>query len=228
VPGSPTYLSDGRVLIGGELAHDGYDARCLFADGGLLTPASLYVRRVCGRLGADLLVEASDGEPSEQHLYRVGTRSGAPTVEVNRLTTDPGWHVGYSGGDTFVVGSRSLDHAGVWWTVHSGPNTVGRIGSLAALPPYAPRPALERVTDRRLPTGVLYPRSHVSGRKLPVLVDIYGGPGHQEVVPPATCGCAGSGGPMPASRSWSSTTGARPGWRPRSRRSCTGGWPTSC
>jgi len=182
VPGSPAYLSDGRVLIGGELAHDGYDARCLFADGGLLTPASLYVRRVCGRLGADLLVEASDGEPSEQHLYRVGTRSGAPTVEVSRITTDPGWHVGYSGGDTFVVGSRSLDHAGVWWTVHSGPNTVGRIGSLAALPPYAPRPALERVTDRRLPTGVLYPRSHVSGRKLPVLVDIYGGPGHQEVV----------------------------------------------
>ena len=37
------------------------------------------------------------------------------------------------------------------------------------------------------PTGgcrpaVLYPRSHVAGRKLPVLVDIYGGPGHQEVV----------------------------------------------
>src|SRR4030095_13438460 len=54
--------------------------------------------------------------------------------------------------------------------------------SNAATPPYAPRPALERVTDRRLPTGVLYPRSHVSGRKLPVLVDIYGGPGHQEVV----------------------------------------------
>jgi dipeptidyl-peptidase-4 len=38
------------------------------------------------------------------------------------------------------------------------------------------------VTDRQLPTGVLYPRSHVTGRRLPVLVDIYGGPGHQEVV----------------------------------------------
>jgi dipeptidyl-peptidase-4 len=82
VPGSPAYLTDGRVLIGGELAHDGYDARCIFADGGLLTPASLYVRRICGRFGADLLVEASEGEPSEQHLYRVGTRTGAPTVEI--------------------------------------------------------------------------------------------------------------------------------------------------
>ena len=28
----------------------------------------------------------------------------------------------------------------------------------------------------------LYPRTHVAGHKLPVLVDIHGGPGHQEVV----------------------------------------------
>jgi dipeptidyl-peptidase 4 len=182
VPGSPAYLADGRVLIGGELAHDGYDARCLFADGGLLTPASLYVRRICGRLGADLLIEASEGEPAEQHLYRVGTRTGAPTVEVERITSDPGWHVGHAGGDTLVAGALSLDHPGTRWTVHSGPSIVGRLSSVAATPPYAPRPALERVTDRRLPTGVLYPRSHVAGRRLPVLVDVYGGPGVQEVI----------------------------------------------
>jgi dipeptidyl-peptidase-4 len=182
VPGSPTYLPDGRVLIGGELAHDGYDARCLFADGGLLTPASLYVRRVCGRLGTDLLVEASESEPSEQHLYRVGTRVGAPSVEVTRITTDPGWHVGACGGQTYVVGSLSLDHPGTRWTVHSGQSIVATLRSFAAIPPYAPRPVLERVTDRSLPAGVLYPRDHVAGRKLPVLVDIYGGPGHQEVV----------------------------------------------
>jgi dipeptidyl-peptidase-4 len=29
---------------------------------------------------------------------------------------------------------------------------------------------------------VLYPRAHVAGRRLPVLLDVYGGPGHQEVV----------------------------------------------
>jgi dipeptidyl-peptidase-4 len=50
IPGTPAYLSDGRVLVGGELAHDGYDARCLFADGSLLTPPSLYVHRVVTRL----------------------------------------------------------------------------------------------------------------------------------------------------------------------------------
>ncbi len=181
VPGTPAYLPDGRVLIGGELAHDGYDARCLFADGGLLTPAGLYVRRVCGRVDGELLVEATDGEPSEQHVYRVGTRTGAPAAELTRITTDPGWHVGACGGATTVIGTLSLDHPGTRWTVYSGQSIVGTLASYAATPPYAPRPLLERVTDRALPAGVLDP-SRQAGGKLPVLVDIYGGPGHQEVV----------------------------------------------
>jgi dipeptidyl-peptidase-4 len=187
VPGTPCYLADGRVLVGGELAHDGYDARCLFADGSLLTPPNLYVRRVCGRLGdeggADLLVEANDGEPSEQHLYRVSAAGvGVPGAHARRLTTSAGWHQGFVGGDTVVVGSLSLDHPGFRYLVLRGDKQVGELASHAAKPPYAPRPALQRVTDRRIPAGVLYPRNHVDGRRLPILVDIYGGPGHQEVI----------------------------------------------
>ncbi len=181
VAGAPTYLTDGRVLIGGDLAHDGYDARCLFADGALLTPASLYLRAVCGLVGTDLLIEASEGEPSERHLYQVNTHAIAGT-EVSRLTAAPGWHVGHAGGLTVAVGAASLDHDGTHWTIHSGGTQVGSLTSYAAAPPYAPRPLLQRVTDRRLPTGVLYPRGHVAGRRLPVLLDIYGGPGHQEVI----------------------------------------------
>jgi dipeptidyl-peptidase-4 len=232
IDGTPTYLPDGRVLVGGELAHDGYDARCLFADGTLVSPPGLYVRRVCGRIdGGDLIVEASDGEPSEQHLFRVSVGAGMSGVDVARLTSVPGVHTGVVGGATLVIGAASLDHAGTRWTVHrfgrpserpaqptstydpdgglTEPTTelpltpgigrpsaigtglaasgallspVGELTNLAATPPYAPRPALERVTDRRLPASVVYPRSHVGGRRLPVLVDIYGGPGHQEVV----------------------------------------------
>ena len=189
------------MLVGGELAHDGYDARCLFADGSLLTPPSLYVHRVCARLrDGSLLVEASDGEPSEQQLYLITAHPGAPVVDATRITSGAGIHVGAGGGDTIVVGALSLDHAGTRWTVYRGAGAgrsggsdraggpdhagakVGELANLAANPPYAPRPTLERVTDRRLPTGVLYPRQHVAGRKLPVLVDVYGGPGHQEVL----------------------------------------------
>ncbi|TCB97626.1 S9 family peptidase [Micromonospora zingiberis] len=186
IPGTPAHLPDGRVLVGGELAHDGYDARCLFADGTLLTPPSLYVRRVVGRLAtasgpADLLVEASDGEPSEQHLFRVRTSIGGG-VDARRLTNDSGWHTAAVGGDVLVVGTASLDHAGIRWTVRQADREVGPLRSLAATPSYSPLPLLERVTDRRLPSAVLYPDNHVTGRRLPVLLDIYGGPGHQEVV----------------------------------------------
>ncbi|BCB79876.1 prolyl oligopeptidase family serine peptidase [Phytohabitans flavus] len=189
VLGTPSHLPDGRVLVGGELAHDGYDARCLFADGTLLTPPSLYVRRVVGRMAAgagagspDLLVEASEGEPSEQHLFRVRTAIGAGGAEIRPLTTAPGWHVGAVGGDVLVVGSASLDRAGTHWTIWRVGKQVSVITSYAAKPPYAPRPVLERVADRRLPAAVLYPRNHVTGRRLPVLLDVYGGPGHQEVL----------------------------------------------
>ena len=182
VPGTPAHLGDGRVLVGGELAHDGYDARCLFADGSLLTPPGLYVRRVCGRLGADLIVEASEGEPSEQHVYRVSIGHTAVGAQAQRLTAEPGWHTAHAAGQTIVIGAQSLEHAGAVYRIWRGDAEVGAIGSRAAEPPFAPRPALERVTDRRLPSGVLYPRGHVSGRRLPVLVDVYGGPGHQEVV----------------------------------------------
>jgi dipeptidyl-peptidase 4 len=177
VPGTPRHLSDGRVLVGGELAHDGYDARCLFADGTLLTPPSLYVRRVVGRMPGttDLLVEASSGEPSEQHLYRVGTSVGVAGIDVRPVTTSPGWHRGEVGGDTLVIGSESLDHPGRRWTVWREGQQVGELTSHAPAPPAAPRPVLQRATDRRLPTGVLYPRTQIAGRRLPVLVDVAAG-----------------------------------------------------
>ncbi|WP_229400705.1 S9 family peptidase [Micromonospora okii] len=185
IPGTPAHLPDGRVLVGGELAHDGYDARCLFADGTLLTPPSLYVRRVVGRLPAgsgpaDLLVEASEGEPSQQHLYRVRTLIGGG-VDARRMSADPGWHTAAVGGDTLAVGTASLDQPGVTWAVWRGDREVAKLRSLAATPPYAPRPMLVRVTDRRLPSAVVYPSQHVKGSRLPVLLDVYGGPGHQEV-----------------------------------------------
>lgn len=173
IPGTPCHLADGRVLVGGELAHDGYDARCLFADGTLLTPPSLYVRRVVGKLpgAAEILVEASEGEPSEQHLYRVATSAGTAGIDARRITAAPGWHQGAVGGETLVIGSESLDHPGTQWTVWRGDAPVSGLTSAAPAPEAAPRPVLQRVTDRRLPTGVLYPRSHVTGRRLPVLVN---------------------------------------------------------
>ncbi|MEU4162282.1 prolyl oligopeptidase family serine peptidase [Actinoplanes sp. NPDC026670] len=179
IPGTPRHLPDGRVLVGGELAHDGFDARCLFADGSLLTPPGLYVRRVAGTLprpggpaGApDLIVEGSLGEPAVREVYRVRTSLGGGGPEVTRVALLTGADRVTVGGDVLVAGNR------VW---HGD-----RVISLRAPAPDLsglPEPVLERVTDRRLPAAVLYPAGHVGGTRLPVLVTLGDGPGHQQVL----------------------------------------------
>ena len=188
VPGTPRHLPDGRVLVGGELAHDGFDARCLFADGSLLTPPGLYVRRVVGVLprdggpaaSRDLIVEGTDGDPAEQHVFAVRTSLGGGGADARRITGPSGWHSAVIGGDVLVLASASLATDTVW-TVHRGAAVVCVLPSDTAPHPSAAPPVLERVTDRRLPSAVLYPPAHVTGHKLPVLLDLGTGPGHQQI-----------------------------------------------
>ncbi|NUR72401.1 MAG: prolyl oligopeptidase family serine peptidase [Hamadaea sp.] len=211
VDGTPLHLPDGRVLVGSEIAHESYDSRCLFADGTLLTPPNLYVRRVVGRIGpmclgpglpafgvpvpaeprrtgdldnelGDLLIEAST-DPAEQHLYRVrGALGRGGGMAAQRLTHEPGWHTGECGGETMVIGSAGLDHPGTRWTVLRRGHPVGVLGPVPAEKVELPRPVLDRVTDRRLPVGVLYPARHLVGRRLPVLLDLATDLGGQSVL----------------------------------------------
>ncbi len=177
VAGTPRHLPDGRVLVGGELAHDGFDARCLFADGSLLTPPGLYVRRVVGTLprsggSPDLVVEGTEGDPASQAVFRVRTSLGGGGAEARAISPLDGWHRAETGGDVLVID-------GVVWR---GAARVTALGNFSSPLPYKPAPVLERVTDRRLPAAVLYPTAYVVGTKLPVLVSLGDGPGRQQVV----------------------------------------------
>ncbi|SDT76701.1 prolyl oligopeptidase family serine peptidase [Actinoplanes derwentensis] len=179
IPGTPRHLPDGRVLVGGELAHDGFDARCLFADGSLLTPPGLYVRRVTGTLpraggpagSPDLIVEGSLGEPAVREVFRVRTALSGGGPEIQRIATLTGSDQVTVGGDVLVAGTR------VW---HGERELTLR--APASPPPSGNEAILERVTDRRLPAGVLYPAGHVVGTRLPVLVTMGDGPGRQQVL----------------------------------------------
>ncbi|WP_433792085.1 prolyl oligopeptidase family serine peptidase [Actinoplanes sp. CA-252034] len=179
IPGTPRHLPDGRVLVGGELAHDGFDARCLFADGSLLTPPGLYVRRVAGTLPRpggpagtpDLIVEGSLGDPAVREVFRVRTSLGGGGPEITRVASLTGTERVTVGGDVLVAGRR------VW---HG--DRVIPLRAETPDPSGHPEPVLERVTDRRLPAAVLYPAGHVGGTRLPVLVTLGDGPGHQQVL----------------------------------------------
>jgi dipeptidyl-peptidase-4 len=170
--GTPSLLPDGRLLWSAETA----TTRRLTLDGAPITPPELYVRGYLGRFGDDLLVDGVEDAPEQNHVYRVSAAG-----EASRLTEGAGWHGVVTGGETIVVISRTLDQHGATFTVHAGGHRTP-LRSLAATAPFTPRPVLARVTERRLPAAVIYPTDHTPGTRLPVLMDPYGGPHHQEVV----------------------------------------------
>jgi dipeptidyl-peptidase-4 len=171
VPGTPDVLPDGRLLTG----TDSGGTPALLADGVPVTPPELYVRAVVGHLDGDLLVEGTAGEPECNHVWRVPLDGGSPT----RLTSERGYHSGCAGGGTLLVVSRTM--TGTRSDIHCA-GSQWALRSYAEEPACAPAPVFARVTTRRLPTAVLYPAGHRAGDPLPVLLDPYAGPHHQEVL----------------------------------------------
>jgi len=173
LPGTPALLGDGRLVLGSDQG----DARRLVVGGVPATPPGLYVRRYVGQDGGDVLVEGTEDAPEQNHVYRVSADGTA-----HRLTEGVGWFSGASGGPTRVEIRRTLETTGVAYVVRRDGLADHTLASSAATPPFVASPSLSRVTDRRLPAAVLYPRDHVPGTRLPVLMDPYGGPHHQEVM----------------------------------------------
>ncbi|GAA2145808.1 prolyl oligopeptidase family serine peptidase [Kitasatospora kazusensis] len=172
LPGTPARLADGRLLTAADTP-DG-SARGIALDGRILSDERLQVRRVVGRLRGRLLVEAGEGDPADQHVFLLDPDGGAP----QRLSEGSGVHSALAGGETLLLTSatpegvsRRLHHAGGEFTLDDRSVPL----------PYLVRPKLARVTELGLPTAVVYPRGHVAGQRLPVLLDVYGGPGFQAV-----------------------------------------------
>ncbi|SOB85012.1 dipeptidyl-peptidase-4 [Streptomyces sp. 1331.2] len=178
LPGTPARLPGGRLLT----AYDTPQARGLALDGKPLDTTGLQIRRVVGRLHGRLLCETGQGDPADQHVHLVDPDGGAPEP----LTTGPGVHSALAAADTLLL--IAAGPGGIRRTVRRTTRGAdGRDGpelpltDLSAALPYPVRPQFARVTDRELPSAVVYPRDHVPGRRLPVLLDVYGGPGYQAV-----------------------------------------------
>ncbi|AUG76163.1 peptidase [Kitasatospora sp. MMS16-BH015] len=172
LPGTPARLADGRLLTAADTP-DG-SARGVALDGKILELERLQVRRVVGRLRGRLLIEAGEGDPADQHVYLLDPDSGA----TERLSEGPGLHSALAAGETLLLTSASQD--GIRRRIHRAGQEYSLTDHAAPLP-FRVTPKLARVTELGLPTALVYPRGHVAGRKLPVLLDVYGGPGFQAV-----------------------------------------------
>lgn len=135
--------------------------------------------------GEEPTVTVLDRTQTELTVWSVDATDGG--CRIVGTVTDPCWADPPGGppsppGATVVVPSRSLDHSGVRWTVHRDGEPVALLGSRSSQAVRS-RPALTTVTEHQLPAGVVKPRDHVAGRRLAVVLDVYGGPGMRTVVP---------------------------------------------
>ncbi|MGH3359775.1 MAG: prolyl oligopeptidase family serine peptidase [Nocardioidaceae bacterium] len=165
--GVPAYAPGGR-LVTVEPDEDTYR---VLVDGEPISPVGLQVHGVLGTDESEVLVSASD-DPTELQLVRLGY-DGTATA----LTDRPGLHSGASAGGTTVVTRASLETDGSVITVSRNGEDVGRITNLVADPGFRPTVRSLTVGERDLRAAVLFPRDHEPGsRRLPVLMDPYGGP----------------------------------------------------
>ncbi|HLI23512.1 MAG TPA: prolyl oligopeptidase family serine peptidase [Acidimicrobiales bacterium] len=168
VPGVPAWLADGRLVWTGVADN----TVRLVVDGRPVTPAGLQVRRVVAA-GAGVLFEASEN-PVQTGLWRWGP-GGLEALAGGGVVSAT------AGGEVVAVTAHRLDGPPAFYLHLPGGERVP-IASHAAEPLVSPAVHLLEAGERRLRVGVLLPTGHRRGRRLPVVMCPYGGPGAQMVV----------------------------------------------
>jgi len=141
-----------------------------------LVPAELGYRELVHveEDGSAVWVRASD-DPREEHVWRVPFE-GEPV----RMTEGEGFHTASVGGGIWVHGSHTLEH-GPKWTVRRGGEVLGELRSVAEEPPFVPNVEHLVVGERDYNALVVRPRNFEEGRRYPVLLSVYAGPGYVRV-----------------------------------------------
>ncbi len=174
VEGAPVRLSDGRVVD--VLADPETETYVLTVAGDLVTPPGLQVREVLSA-GAGVLFRASDGDPTEIHLWRWTPREGAL-----RLSEAPGVHSGAEGGEVLVRVSATPNAVRSVATVIRSGEPAGTVENVSEIPVTQPRPRFITLGERELRAALLLPGGREPEGPLPVLMDPYGGPHGARVV----------------------------------------------
>ncbi|MEV4533569.1 prolyl oligopeptidase family serine peptidase [Asanoa sp. NPDC049518] len=173
VPGTPARTAGGALIW----TEDRDETRHLLVGGDLVTPPGLQVGAILAVDGGTVLF-AGSAEPTRQQVWEWSVPTG-----LTCLTDTDGVHDGLRAGGTTVLVSHDLAEPGARVTVRPEGGAPAPLASHALAAPVEPRPDLFEAGDLGLRTAVLLPTGHTPGeRRLPVLLDPYGGPGAQRVL----------------------------------------------
>ncbi len=170
---APRLVDGGRLVTVEDL--DG--RRRVALDGAPIGPDDWQVRGLVDAFD-DCVVVTASSEPTEVQVVRIGFDGSFTEV-----TSGQAVHGAVIGGGTTVVLRSTLDAVGTSVTVHREDVDPSVIRGVSEEPPFEPRVTLLRTGPHGLSTAVLFPRDHRPGsRRLPVLMDPYGGPHAQRVL----------------------------------------------
>ena len=165
---APTRLSDGRIVT--VVADRGADTYRLTVGAEPVTPPGLQVRTVVSA-GEGVLFRASEGDPTQIHLWRWMPDDGA-----TRISTSEGLHAGVEGGDVLVLTSATPEELLSTTTVFRKGEPVAVIENRSERPVIEARPKFLTLGERELRAALLLPNGREPDAPLPVLMDPYGFP----------------------------------------------------
>ncbi len=185
----PRWLADGSAFLWTTQRRGGWQLEVRDSSGELvrvITPVSIGMQGFVhlDEAHGEVYIAASS-DPTQTHLYRFSLDPAGG--EPSRLTREPGVHGATfaKSGAVYVQTSGSM--AGHSITVHRpGGGTVGELVSVSETPllGWDRSATVELVTagdDPAFRAAMTRPRDFESGRKYPVIVHVYGGPGAQMV-----------------------------------------------
>lgn len=170
---APRHAPGGRLVTVEDV--DGW--RRVVVDGSPVSPDGWQVRGIVETF-EDCVVATASQEPTEVQVVRF-----AFDGTVTPITDGAAVHGAVIGGPSTVIVRSGLDVVGTTVVVHPEDGDATALQVVSEPAPFQPVVTLLRAGDRELRTAVLFPRDHQPGsRRLPVLMDPYGGPHAQRVL----------------------------------------------
>jgi dipeptidyl-peptidase-4 len=183
----PIWLKGGREFLWTTERNGSWQIELHDVNGALVrtvTQPDFQLEELLDVNDSDRSIVVSGGPDSrERHLFRFSIDGKA---EPQQLTREPGRHLALFGDnkETFLHRFDLLDGRSGWEVVHSpDAKQVAALPSVAELPSSLPKVELVRTDGPRPMDGaIVRPRDFKKGTRYPVILDVYAGPHHKQVI----------------------------------------------
>ena len=183
----PVWLKDGRQFLWTTERNGAWQVELHSGDGGLVravTPADFQLEELIDLNESDRSVVGSGGPDSrERQLFQFSLDGNN---EPKKLSREPGRHLAVFGEakDQFLHRFDQMDGRSGWEVARTADgSTIVALPSVAERPSTLPKVELLRTQgDRAMDAAVVRPRDFKKGGHYPVILDVYAGPGHKQVL----------------------------------------------